>query len=334
MAIFCGALPREEGGPPGSEVVKSFEIDPPKDLKTFLYRCDDHFHVDILKEMLKDDNLIGFLAIDAKDAGWGLLHGDKIEVLKETSSGVAGKHRQGGQSAKRFQKLREMEISYYFTRLANTTREYFIDIYPIKGLIISGPGPTKEEFVNQNYLEYRLQDMIIGTIDASYSGAEGVREAFTKSTDILSNFRMVEEKLMVDKLFKQINSHSGLGVYGLADIITYLKNNVVDMVIVTDNIELDRIEVKCNKCSHIDDKIVEQSILIKTKTELQNSSCSSCKSKDITVTDQDVVDYLALLAAKTGTMLEVISGVAEYGLMLASLGKIGAVLRYNPNYSN
>ena len=124
LAIFCGALPREEGGPPGSEVVKSFEIDPPKDLKTFLYRCDDHFHVDILKEMLKDDNLIGFLAIDAKDAGWGLLHGDKIEVLKETSSGVAGKHRQGGQSAKRFQKLREMEIGYYFTRLANTTREF------------------------------------------------------------------------------------------------------------------------------------------------------------------------------------------------------------------
>ena len=52
------------------------------------------------------------------------------------------------------------------------------------------------------------------------------------------------------------------------------------------------------------------------------------------MTDQDVVDYLALLAAKTGTSLEVISGVAEYGSMLASLGKIGAILRYNPNYSN
>jgi len=31
--------------------------------------------------------------------------------LKETSSGVAGKHRQGGKSAKRFQKLREMELT-------------------------------------------------------------------------------------------------------------------------------------------------------------------------------------------------------------------------------
>ena len=95
LVIFCGALPPEGGGPLGSEIVKVYEIDPPKDLKTFLYRCDDHFHVDILKDMLKDENLIGFLAIDAKDAGWGLLHGDKIEVLKETGSGVAGKHRQG-----------------------------------------------------------------------------------------------------------------------------------------------------------------------------------------------------------------------------------------------
>jgi len=36
LVIFCGALPREEGGPLGSEIVKVFEIDPPKDLKTFL----------------------------------------------------------------------------------------------------------------------------------------------------------------------------------------------------------------------------------------------------------------------------------------------------------
>ena len=72
------------------------------------------------------------------------------------------------------------------------TREYFIDIYPIKGLIVSGPGPTKEDFINNNYLEYRLQNMIISTIDASYSGAEGIREAFAKSSEILSNFRMGE----------------------------------------------------------------------------------------------------------------------------------------------
>ena len=333
LAIFCGALPREEGGPPGSEVVKAFEIDPPKDMQTFLYRCDDHFHVDILKNMLKDENMIGFLAVDAKDAGWGLLHGDKIEVLKETSSGVAGKHRQGGQSAKRFQKLREMELTYYFNRLATITREYFIDIYPIKGLIISGPGPTKEEFINNNYLEYRLQNMIIATIDASYSGSEGIREAFVKSSDILSNFRMVEEKQIVEKLFNEINNNTGLGIYGLDDIINHLKNNIVNKIIITDNTELYRIESKCKKCEHIQEKIVERIKVISTKTELQNSSCPSCKSTDINVFDQDIIDYIAILALKTGTSVEVISGVSEHGTMLASIGKIGAILRYNPNYS-
>ena len=334
LAIFCGALPREEGGPPGSEVVKAFEIDPPKDMQTFLYRCDDHFHVDILKNMLKDENMIGFLAVDAKDAGWGLLHGDKIEVLKETSSGVAGKHRQGGQSAKRFQKLREMEFTYYFNRLATITREYFIDIYPIKGLVISGPGPTKEEFINNNYLEYRLQNMIIATIDASYSGSEGIREAFAKSSDILSNFRMVEEKQIVEKLFNEINNNTGLGIYGLDDIINHLKNNIVDKIIITDNTELYRIESKCKKCEHIQEKIVERIKVIPTKTELQNSSCQSCQSTDINVFDQDIIDYIAILALKTGTSVEVISGVSEHGTMLASIGKIGAILRYNPNYSN
>jgi len=333
LVMFCGALPPEEGGPLGSEVVKIWEIDPPKDLKQYLYRCDDHFHVDILKDMLKDDNLIGFLAIDAKDAGWGLLYGDKIEVLSQTGSGVAGKHRQGGQSAKRFQKLREMELSYFYNRVAETTREYFIDIYKIKGLIISGPGPTKDDFINGNYLEYRLQDMIINTIDASYAGAEGIREAFAKSSDILGDFRMVEEKKLVEDLFREINSHSGKGSYGLPEIIEYLKNNVVKTLIITDNTNLHRVVGKCKRCQHIQEEIVERPQVIPKKTEYTNNPCPSCKAMEVNVNEQDIVDYLELLAAKTGTQLEVISGSAEHGNMLASLGKAGAILRYNPGHA-
>jgi len=331
LVIFCGALPQEGGGPIGSEVIKIYEIDPPKELTTFLYRCDDHFHVDILKDMLKDDNLIGFLAIDTKDAGWGLLHGDKIEVLGETGSGVAGKHRQGGQSAKRFQKLREMELTYYFNRVAETTKEYFIDIYPVKGLIVSGPGPTKEDFIKDNYLDYRLQDMVIATIDSSYSGSEGIREAFTKAGEILSDFRMVEEKQLVDDLFRHINSRTGLGTYGLKEVIRLLQSNVVQTLIITDDTNLYRLEVKCKRCQNIQETIVERPQLIQKKTELLNSPCPNCKSMDSEATEQDIVDYLELIAAKTGAKIEVISGKAEHGAMLSSLGKIAAILRYNPN---
>jgi len=333
LVVFCGALPPEGGGPIGSEVVTIFEIEPPKDLKQYLYRCDDHFHVDILKDMLKDDNLIGFIAIDAKDCGWGLLHGDKIEVLAQTGSGVAGKHRQGGQSAKRFQKLREMELTYYYNRVAETSREYFIDIYPVKGLIVSGPGPTKEEFINGSYLEYRLQNMIISTIDCSYAGAEGIREAFAKSADILSNFRMVEEKKLVEDLFRHINSHSGLGVYGLKDIIELLQNNVVDTLIITDDTNLHKIEGKCRRCQNLQEAIVERVEVIPTKTKFTTNPCPGCNAMEVEANERDIVDYLSLMAAKTGTRIEVISGSAEYGNMLASLGKVGAILRYNPGHT-
>jgi peptide chain release factor subunit 1 len=333
LVVFCGALPREGGGPPGSEVVKIYEIDPPKDLTTSLYRCDDHFHTDILKDMLQDDNIIGLLAIDAKDAGWGLLHGDKLEVLKQTGSGVAGKHRQGGQSAKRFQKLREMELQYYFNRVAEITREYFIDIYQIKGLIVSGPGPTKEEFVNKEYLEYRLQNNIIATIDASYSGAEGIREAFSKCSDILSNFRMVEEKKIIEKLFQEINTNSGLGSYGLKEVIEMLKNNIAGMIIISDDINMSRIEKTCKRCSNVEDELVEQGKRIARKTEMKNKACSECKAMDSEITDQDLIDHIALIASQTGTKVEVVSGKTEHGVMLGSLGNIAAVLRYNPNRS-
>lgn len=331
LVFFCGALPPEGGGPIGSEVIKMFELEPPKELQTFLYRCDDHFHVDILKDMLKADNLIGFLAIDAKDAGWGLLQGDKLEVLSETSSGVAGKHRQGGQSARRFERLREMELGEYYHRVAHTTREYFIDIYPIKGLIVSGPGPTKENFIKEEYLEYRLQNMIIATLDTSYAGSEGVREAFARAQEVLSDYRMVEEKRLVEKLFHDIHASRGLATYGLNEIIDLLKRNVVDTVIITDDTNLRKIDATCKRCQNIQTEILERPKVIQRMQELLRSPCPICKSMDSEATERDIVDYLSLLTTDTGTKIEVISGITEHGAMLSSIGKVGAFLRYNPN---
>jgi peptide chain release factor subunit 1 len=331
LVVFCGAVPPEGGGPIGSEVIKVWELEPPKDLTTSLYRCDDHFHVDILKDMLKDDNLIGFLAIDTKDAGWGLLHGDKIEVLRETSSGVAGKHRQGGQSARRFERLREMELSYYYNRVAEVTKEFFIDIYPVKGLIVSGPGPTKEDFLKENYLEYRLQNNVLATLDTSYSGSEGIREAFMKAQEVLSDFRLSEEKKLVERLFREINNRTGLGVYGLKDILNLLKNNVVDILLITDDTNQYRLEITCNRCKNAQEEFIEQNRVIMRKTELLGKPCPACKSMDQTSTSQDIVDYLSTIAIPVGTKIEVISGLSEYGVMLSSLGKTAAILRYNPN---
>ncbi|MXX21139.1 MAG: peptide chain release factor 1 [Cenarchaeum sp. SB0665_bin_23] len=333
LVVFCGALPPEEGGPIGSEVLETYEIDPIKDLKQYLYRCDDHFHLDILRGMLRDDNAIGFLAIDAKDCGWGLLLGDRLEVLSQTGSGVAGKHRQGGQSAKRFQKLREMELTYYFNRVGKTTQELFLDIHKVKGIIVSGPGPTKDDFLKGNYLEYRLQNMVLATIDSSYSGAEGVREAFAKSSDILSDFRLVEEKKLVERLFMDINRRSGLAAYGMNEVLGHIANNVAQTVLISDDIDMHRVVSTCRRCGKERLAMVERSKVIPTKSEFASTPCPSCQSEDMQITEQDIIEHISLICSKIGAAVEIISGKSEHGAMLSSLGSVASTLRYNPGHS-
>ena len=104
------------------------------------------------------------------------------------------------------------------------------------------------------------------------------------------------------------------------------------MIIITDDTELYRIEIKCKRCENTIEEIIERPKLIRRKTELENTPCSSCKSMDNESTQQDIVDYIALLASQTGTKVEVVSGKTEHGSMLGSLGKIAAILRYNPNH--
>jgi peptide chain release factor subunit 1 len=96
---------------------------------------------------------------------------------------------------------------------------------------------------------------------------------------------------------------------------------------------LHRVVGKCKRCQHIQEEIVERPQVIPKKTEYTNNPCPSCKAMEVNANEQDIVDYLELLAEKTCNQLEVISVSAEHGNMLASLGKAGAILRYNPGHA-
>ena len=97
--------------------------------------------------------------------------------------------------------------------------------------------------------------------------------------------------------------------------------------------EIRRVANDVDNGQTMEEIIVEQIKRISKKTELANIPCTNCKSLDLEIIEQDIIDYISLIGTKTGAKVEVISGKAEYGSMLASLGKIGALLRYNPNHS-
>src|ERR671915_2360977 len=330
LVIFCGAIPTGKGM--GTEKIEIYSVVPPKPIQINLYRCDDHFWIDHLKDMMKDDKVIGILALDTQEAGLGILTGDRWEVIDTLTSGVAGKHRQGGQSARRFERLRDNELNEYYHRVADHVKQVFIDQYNVKGTIVGGPGPTKENFLKEEYLDYRLQNSIIATLDTSYSGEEGVRELIEKAQKegILQEFRVMEEKLLIKKFMSEVHSGRGLGIYGIHDVVKALESGIADLVLVTDDITYVKLEIRCKACKNIQAIMVDRPQVIATKQEWLSKQCPSCSGSDLEVIDKDIVDYLNELAIKTGCRLEVISSKTEEGAQLSSLGKIGAVLRYKP----
>src|SRR5919107_56603 len=330
LVIFCGAIPTGKGF--GTEKIELYSVIPPKPIQINLYRCDDHFWIDHLKDMMKDDKVIGILALDTQEAGLGILTGDRWEVIDTLTSGVAGKHREGGQSARRFERLRDNELNEYYHRVADHVKQVFLDQYDIKGTIVGGPGPTKENFLKEEYLDYRLQKSIIATLDTSYSGGEGVRELIEKAQKegILQEFRVMEEKQLIKRFMTEVHSGRGLGIYGVPDVVKALEGGIADLVLVTDDIQYTKLEIRCKACKDLQKIIVDRSQVMATKQEWLSKQCPSCSSNDLEIVDKDIVDYLNELAIKTGCRLEVISGKTEEGAQLASLGKIGAVLRYKP----
>jgi peptide chain release factor subunit 1 len=330
MAIFCGAIPNSKGI--GNEKIELYSVNPPKPIQINLYRCDDHFWTDHIRDMLKDDRIIGLLAIDTQEAGLGIVSGDRWQVIDSLTSGVAGKHRQGGQSARRFERLRDNELNEYYHRIADHAYKVFLEQYKISGMIVGGPGPTKENFLKEEYLDYRLQKNIIATIDCSYSGDEGIREILDKVHEqgILNDYRLMEEKRLMKKFMTEVYSERGLAIYGISDVLKSLKNGIVDTVIMIDEIQLEEIRLQCNKCNAEKVIYAERINLMNTRQNLLSTPCESCGATDLVINDSDLVSVVEDLSGQTGSKLEIISSKTEEGAQLASLGGIGAILRFRP----
>jgi peptide chain release factor subunit 1 len=330
LIIFCGALPTGKGI--GTEKIEIFPVMPPKPVQIQLYRCDDHFWTEHLKDMLKDDKAMGLLTIDTQEAGLGVLSGDRWQVEDTLTSGVSGKHRAGGQSARRFERLRDNELNEYYKRIAERAQRILIDQYKVRGLIVGGPGATKDTFLKEEYLDYRLQGNVVAVLDTSYSGEEGVRELVDKVNEegVMDGYRLMEEKKIVKRFMKEVYSDNGLGIYGINDVIKFLQNGIVELVIVTDDISVAVIETKCRKCANRDVEIVERPRLLAARQELLSSPCKNCGNLDQEIRERDIVDYLEELSSSTGAGLEIISGKSEEGAQVSSLGKVGAILRFRP----
>jgi peptide chain release factor subunit 1 len=329
IVIFCGALPQEGGGP-GTERMESYVIIPPEPIRVFLYRCDSRFHTEHLQEMLREKETYGILLVDASEATIATLQGKRLEIVRQMHSGVSGKTRAGGQSARRYERLRDMQLNEYFTRVGAHANETFLPIDTLKGIILGGPGPTKYDFEKGDYLNYQLKNKIIDTIDTAYVEEQGVKEVVDKAPEIMRKVRYIEEKEIMQKFLYEVGHDTGMITYGEAEVRRLLQAGAIRLLIMSESLDLVRATVKCSACGYEEQRTLKSQEEASFEQSLVGKPCPKCTAPSLAVVDKkDVVDDLAELAEMSNTDVEIISGETEEGQMLKNaFGGIAAMLRF------
>ncbi|MFA5745239.1 MAG: peptide chain release factor aRF-1 [archaeon] len=322
LVLFSGNVSEN----PAKNDVILLTITPPKPLTTKLYWCDSEFHTGPMEDMAQTDEVYGLVTVDKREATAAILSGKSYHIFLHETSGVPGKSRAGGQSAARFERLREKAAEDFFKRIGERMNTALVELPKLKGLIVGGPGYTKMEFLEDANLDYRLKNMVMGTLDTSYTDESGIKEMLDKSGEILKDASITRERELISKFIEKVATN-GLATYGYNEVIESITLGKAETVLVSEGLEWIVHKYKCTNCNQFTSKIIKD----KTKDNNQAVPCQYCDSKtnEEEVEIADLYEYLQDMCESYGTKVVLISiETPEGNQFLNTFGGVGSILRY------
>lgn len=220
-------------------------------------------------------------------------------------------------SQRRYQRLVEEQIETYYKRVGEAMDKAFLD--RVKGVMVGGPGPTKEFFMKAKPFNYQIK--VLGVVDTGYTDEYGVREVLSKSESILAKQEAVKEKTLVDRFIKEAVSE-GLATYGANEVREAILSRQAERVLLSEGLEHITATYKCSSCK------AEEKKVHKGKPE-ESIPCKACDGQMKLVDRELLIDELADLAKENNIEVEIVStDTVEGAQFLTGFGGVGAFLRY------
>ena len=220
-------------------------------------------------------------------------------------------------SARRYERLIEESIELYYKRVGEAMDRYFVNT--VKGVIVGGPGPTKDNFVKMSPFNYQIK--LLGVVDTGYTDEYGIREVMAKSGDIISEQDAIKERVIIERFIKEVVS-GGLATYGENEVRHALETKQASTLLVSEGVTYKRAKLVDTTTGDV------EYITTKSPFDLQEK----IKAIGGTVrveSETPLVDDLIELAERQGIEIKVISpDTAEGAQFLGSFYGIGAFLRY------
>ncbi len=310
--------------------MKTYVIDnPPEPFTSFRYRCDSTFETSQLEEMLIDRTAYGLLVIDRGEGAYGIASGRTVYCKKHITSLVPSKHRQGGQSQQRFERLIEEAADKFFKKVTERACEYWLPMLPdLKGIIVGGPGATKDFVINNGYLHHEINKIVKKPLfDVGYSNESGLRELVQNAGDLMDKIELDEERKFVDRFLKEIMNAHPKATYGEMMIRSALDQGAVDTLLISESLRKKKVFFNCRQCKH------DWSLTSEGVTQIPD--CPDCGADSDQVREDeskeiDLIDELSLLASQSAAGVRLISTDSEEGMTLKqAFGGMAALLRWS-----
>jgi len=212
--------------------------------------------------MLRNQKIVGLVALDSKEASFGIANGERLELSKISLRVFRGSREREAQ-AKEDTKRTRHGSHIFFHRVAEHAAKAFLEDHQVMALIVGGPGTTKHDFLNGDYLHYELKNAVLGTVDTQSAGKEGLKEVLCKSAETIKNMCAPEEKIIVQRLLAEMTKQDTLAIYGLDPVLNALEKGEVEVALVTDNTDTIEVVALCKKCE------LSRSMIVNVKKKAQ-----------------------------------------------------------------
>ncbi|MEM3927272.1 MAG: peptide chain release factor aRF-1 [Desulfurococcaceae archaeon] len=211
---------------------------PPEDVPIFFYRTDKVFHTEFLEEMISEYDIIGLLIIERDAATIGMLKGNRLVVVEELEDYIPGKHQKGGQSQRRYDRIIEQMVEEFYKRVGEHANKVFLPLLEqgkLKAIIIGGPAYAKHDFIQGDYMDYRLKNIVVSELfDVSYQGEAGLRELVLRAQDLLRNQEYAESLKYLEEFKYHLAKDDGLVIYGENETKTALEMGMVSILLISE----------------------------------------------------------------------------------------------------
>jgi len=220
-------------------------------------------------------------------------------------------------SARRYERLIEESIEKYYIRVGFAMDEHFLN--KVKGVIVGGPGPTKDFFMKASPFNYQIK--VMGIVDTGYTDEYGIREVLAKSENIIAQQEAVKERALVERFIKEVVS-DGLATYGVNEVKEAIVSKQADMLLVSEELEYNIGFYACMSCNEVEEFIFKG-------TAEERRSCKKCNGEAKLTREELLLEYLVTLAKDNNIKVEIIStNTTEGAQFQQGFAGIGAFLRY------